>query len=222
MKRLILAMFFFLAACAPATPSANLPVFLGTATAYIAPSYPSEQAAVSVPNQEASGIQVSIDRVWREGKNLNASVCFTLPDASDWAISEANLNYGGTVLQEFGTTLVNMQEPAAGQAGSRCDTLTFVVAPDADLSTATITINAIASYPREGEYCSVYMPKIQQALEARGIGITLECVDVNGTPTMQISSRPADMTQERAEQIVYSDEFYTIKGPWTFTFNLGN
>jgi hypothetical protein len=38
---------------------------------------------------------------------------------------------------------------------------------------------------------------------------------------MQIITRPDSMSQEEAEQIVYSDEFYTVKGPWSFTFNLG-
>ncbi len=65
------------------------------------------------------------------------------------------------------------------------------------------------------------MPKIQQALTERGIAITLNCTDVNGTQTMQITSKPDNMSQEDAEKIVYSDEFYTVKGPWSFTFNLG-
>jgi hypothetical protein len=64
------------------------------------------------------------------------------------------------------------------------------------------------------------MPKIQQSLLERGIGIVLDCMDVNGTLTMQILSIPPDMSQEQAEQIVYSDEFYTVKGPWSFSFNL--
>ena len=220
MKRFTLLIPLILAACAPPTPSVALPEFVSTATAYIDPSYPTAQAAISAPNQEASGIQVRMDRAWRDGKNLKADVCFTLPDASDWSIWSASLNYGGSTLQEYGTTLLSLQDSAEGQPGLRCDTLTFVVAPDADLSSATIAIGSIAAYPREGEYCSVYMPKIQQALYERGIGITLECVDVEGTPTMQIANRPPDMTQEEAEQIVFSDEFYAIKGPWTFTFNL--
>ena len=28
------------------------------------------------------------------------------------------------------------------------------------------------------------------------------------------------MSQEEAEQLVFSDEFFTIKGPWEFTFDL--
>ena len=173
-----------------------------------------------VPNQSASGFDVRIERASLEGKNVTAEVCFNLPDKSDWGISFASLTYGGTVLQEYGTTLVSLQEPTDGQAGQRCDTLTFVVPPDADLSNATISIDAIAATPREGEYCTVYMPKIQQALQLRGIGISLDCVDVNGVLAMKILSFPPEMTQAQAEQIVYSDEFYTVRGPWTFSFNL--
>lgn len=224
MKKFIISLLlvFMVVACGPAQePAVVLPQFLATATPYIDPaSYPTAQVQLAAPNQTASGIEVRMERAFVEGKSVNADVCFTLPDTSDWGISAASLNYAGTVLQEYGTTLVSVQEPASGQAGLRCDTLTFIVPPDADLSTATIVIDAIATTPREGEYCSVYMPKIQQSMMERGIGIVLDCVDVNGVLTMQILGIPPEMTQEQAEQIVYSDEFYTVKGPWTFSFNL--
>ncbi|NOH02075.1 MAG: hypothetical protein HND47_08985 [Chloroflexi bacterium] len=222
MKKYIVLLLVFLAACGPSSqePSVVMPVFLPTATAYIDPSYPTAEVEVASPNQTASGIEVRVEHAWMEGKNVNADVCYTLPDASDWSIWSASLTYAGTVLQEYGTTLVSLQEAADGQPGLRCDTLTFVVAPDADLTNAIIEIGAIAAPPQQDDYCSVYMPKIQQAMQERGIGIVLECLDVNGTLTMQITSRPLEMTQEQAEQIVYSDEFYTVKGPWSFPFNL--
>lgn len=220
MKRMVLLLALFLVACGSSAPGVALPEFLPTATAYIDPSYPTEQVSIASPNQSASGIDVRTETVWRDGKNVNANVCFTLPDGSDWSIWAASLNYGGNVLQEYGTTLVSLQEAANGLPGLRCDTLTFLVAPDADLTTATITVDAIGVQPRNDEYCSLYMPKIQQAFLERGIGIVLDCVDVNGVLTMQITSIPPEMTQEQAEQLVYSDEFYTIKGPWSFSFNL--
>ncbi len=219
MKKIILLLAVILVACVPSADSGVvLPVL---ATPYIdAASYPTAQVQLAAPNQTASGIEVRMDRAWVEGKNVNANVCFTLPDTSDWGISSASLTYSGILVQEYGTTLVSVQEPADGIAGLRCDTLTFIVPPDADLSNVTVMIDAIGATPREGEYCSVYMPKIQQAMLARGIGITLDCVDVNGALTMQILSIPADMTQSQAEEIVYSDEFYSVKGPWSFSFNL--
>ena len=175
---------------------------------------------MTTQKQSMSGIEVRMDRAWQDGKSVNADVCFTLPDASDWSIWTVSLNYAGTVLQEYGTTLLSLQEGANGQPGLRCDTLTFVVPPDADLSMATVVVDAIAAYPREGEYCSVYMPKIQQAMMERGTGILLDCLDVNGTQMMQITGKPPEMTQEQAEEIVFSDEFYKVNGPWSFSFSL--
>jgi hypothetical protein len=172
--------------------------------------------------QQSSGIQVRVDRAWRDGKQVNVDVCYTLLDASDWSIWGATLQYPGAEIKDFGSTLLSLQEPAEGQSGLRCDTLSFInIPPDADLSNVAVTIDAIAAPPRAEDYCSIYMPKIQQSLNERGIAITLDCPDVNGVQTMQIVSKPAEMAQEQAEQIVYSDEYYTVKGPWSFTFNLG-
>ena len=192
-----------------------------SATPFIAPSYPTAEALVISPNQVVSGIDIRVERAWQEGKQVYAEVCFTLPDVSDWTIWRASLNYDEVIIEEYGTTLLGFQEPTAGSnTGSRCDTLEFYVPPDANLSTVVINIASIASYPREGDYCLIYMPKIQQAFQDRGIAITLACNDVNGLQTMQIISKPEEMSQEDAEKLVYSDEFFTIKGPWEFTFNL--
>ena len=221
MKRFVLLLVLVLAACAPFAAKPGSQNALPTGTAFISSSYPTMQAVAAVPNQVKNGIDIRVDRAWRDGKNINANVCFTLPDASDWSIWSASLKYGDQVLQDYGTTLVSMQKGANGQPGLRCDTLTFIVPPDADLTKTTITIDSIAASPRGDDYCTVFMPKIQQALSERGIGIGLNCANVGGTMTMQITSKPPDMTQEQAEKIVFSDEFYSVKGPWAFTFNLG-
>ena len=222
MKRFILSLTILLAGCSssPTPPAVVLPVMIATDSAFIDPSYPSAEVQLAEPNQVMNGIEVRMARVSVEGKSINADVCFTLPDASDWSILNASLNYGGVVVQEFGTTLASLQDPASWSTGLRCDTLTFVVPPDADLSNVTIAIDAIGAIPREGEYCSMYMPKIQASLLERNIAIALDCVDVNGALAMQIISIPPEMTQEQAEEIVYSDEFYTVLGPWSFSFNL--
>jgi hypothetical protein len=208
-----------LAACSPFVPQqaeTALP------TAYIDPSYPTMESQPVTALQQSNGIEVRADRAWRDGKQVNVDVCYTLLDASNWSIQSATLQYAGTSVSDFGTTLVSLQEPVEGQSGKQCDTLSFVnIPPDADLSNVAVTIDAIAAPPQPDEYCSIYMPKIQQALNQRGIAITLDCPDVNGMQNMQITSKPADMSQEQAEQIVFSDEFYSVEGPWTFTFNLG-
>jgi hypothetical protein len=217
MKRLLILVTILLSACLPVTAPQNT-----VPTAYIDPSYPTVESAPAVISQLTSGIEVRADKAWRDGKEVNANVCFTLLDGSDWSVSGATLQYAGAAITDFSSTLLSLQEPVEGQSGLRCDTLSFLnIPPDADLSSVTITVDAIAAQPRAEDYCTIYMPKIQQTLTERGIAITLGCVDSNGAQVMQILSRPDNMSQEEAEQIVYSDEFYTVKGPWSFTFNLG-
>jgi hypothetical protein len=219
MKRTLIFVCLLLAACnMPVAP----PPVDAVPTAFLDPSYPTMESAPVNSLQTSGGIEVRADRAWRDGKQVNVDVCFTLLDASDWSIWGASLQYPGSSIPDFGSTLLSLQEPAAGQAGQRCDTISFLnVPPDADLSNVTVTVDAIAAQPRAEDYCTIYMPKIQQTLSERGIAITLNCTDVNGVQTMQIVSKPDAMTQEEAEQIIYSDEYYTVKGPWSFTFNLG-
>ena len=219
MKRTILLFTLLLVACAPTIVRQSGPAL---PTAYIDPSYPTMQSQPAVMSQLLSGIEVRADRAWRDGKQVNVDICFTLLDGSDWSVSGASLQYADQTMSDFASTMLSLQEPVEGKSGIRCDTLSFInVPPDADLSNVTVTVDAIAAPPRAEEYCSIYMPKIQQALTGRGIAITLNCADVNGAQAMQIASRPDTMSQEEAEQLVYSDEFYTVKGPWAFTFNLG-
>ena len=81
MKRITLLAALFLAACAPRAPQVALPQFLPSATPYIDPSYPTAQANVALPNQTVSGIDVHMDTVWQDGKNINANICFTMVTA---------------------------------------------------------------------------------------------------------------------------------------------
>ena len=217
MKRIFVLCMIMLSACAPALSQQDT-----SPTAYIDPSYPTMESAPVTLSQLTSGIEVRADRAWRDGKQVNADVCYTLLDASDWAVSGATLQYADVTVFDFASTMLSLQEPTEGQSGLRCDTLSFLnIPPDADLSAVTITVDAIAAQPRIEDYCNIYMPKIQQTLTERGIAIVLGCADSNGAQVMQILSRPDNMSQEEAEQIVYSDEFFTVKGPWAFTFNLG-
>jgi len=219
MKKNFVLLVLFLSACNLAPLSGAQPAL---PTAYIDPSYPTLEAQAVAPVQATSGIVIQVNRAWRDGKEVHAEVCYTLLDTSDWSIWGASLQYVDGSVIDFGATMLSLQDAVEGQSGVRCDDLSFFnIPPDADLTNAIVTIEALAAPPRAEEYCSIYMPKIQQTLNERGTAIQLACVDSGGVQTMQIVSKPDTMSQEEAEQIVYSDEFYSVKGPWSFAFNLG-
>src|SRR5436190_23925658 len=116
MKRIFMLFSILLSACLPLTaPQPNtLP------TAYIDPSYPTVESAPAVISQLSSGIEVRADKAWRDGKQVNANVCFTLLDGSDWSVSGATLQYAGAAITDFSSTLLSLQEPVEGQSGLRC------------------------------------------------------------------------------------------------------
>ena len=209
-----------LTACAQSVPApVILPTFLPPAEAAVPEpneAYPTAAASEVNSSQTAGGFSVDLQRAWRDGKQVYAELCFPQPDASDWTIWAASFGYGGNTISEFSSSLLSKQEGAAGEPSQRCDQLAFYVPPDADISSASLTVESVGTYPTGDEYCSFYMPKIQQSLDERGIGITLDCPEVDGAMSMQIASKPENMSQEEAEQLVFSDEFYTVKGPWTF------
>ncbi len=223
----LIALAFIAAACSPSSISQQQqPAFVAPqnyATAVInATSYPTVQAPQSNTSQNVSGFAVNLQRAWRDGKQVYTDVCYTLPDSSDWIIWSAQFNYADQTVTQFSTSMLSKQDATNAQPGQRCDELTFYIPPDADLSAASLVIQSLGAQPTPDEYCSLLMPKIQEALTQRNIGITLGCNDVNGTMTMQILSKPTSMTDQEADQIVYSDEFYTVKGPWTFSVSLGH
>ncbi len=215
-----------LSACGPSAPGPEiLPTFLATpgggSSAEINAAYPTQQAQQQNASQTVGGFVVNLQKAWRDGKQVNADVCFTLPDTSDWTVWSAHLEYAGQSVSEFSSSMLSRQDGNGGQPGQRCEELGFYVPPDADLSSSSLTIESLGAYPTQDEYCSLYMPKIQEALNQRGIAITLDCSDTNGSMTMKIASKPDSMSQDEADQIVYSDEFYTVKGPWSFPLTFG-
>jgi len=212
-------------ACGPAgSPPVVLPTFLpqqALVTPEINAAYPTLGASESNTSQTVRGFSVTVQRAWRDGKQVVTDVCFVLPDVSDWTIWNAHFDYDRQVISEFSSSMLSKQEAANGQPGQRCDELSFYVPPDANLSSASFTVESLGAYPSQDEYCSRYMPKIQQSLNDRGIGITLICAQVNGAMTMQIANKPGDMSEQDAEKLVFSDDFYTVKGPWTFPVTFG-
>ncbi len=89
---LALVGILILAGCSPAAP-AGLPTFIAPgATPEINQAYPTQQAAQQNTSQTVGGFAINLQRAWRDGKQVNSDVCFTLPDASDWTIWNAHFD----------------------------------------------------------------------------------------------------------------------------------
>ncbi len=186
-----------------------------------------------------NGVEISAAN-WRyENNQITVDVCFHLPDTQDWLIDDAVVQYGDktalldtttlleqTLTQADGQKLIQtvengfLQEQAQKSDGGpdyRCDTLTFITPPNIALPTEmTLEIRAIRSTPKEGEECTKNLDKIQSILNARNTGIKIDCVQQSGGARLIVAQKPDSMSKQTAEQMISSDEFYTIKGLWIF------
>src|SRR5688500_12356382 len=122
MKQSLIIVCLLLSAC---NLSSVPPAVPAGPTAFIDPSYPTMESAPGTLMQTSSGIEVRADRAWRDGKQVNVDVCFTLLDASNWSIVSATLQHPGASVFDFSSTMLSLQEPVEGQSGLRCDTLSF-------------------------------------------------------------------------------------------------
>jgi hypothetical protein len=206
-------------------------------------------AVAGLLTQTVNGLEVTATNFRKEEGRLKADLCFVLRDNSDWVIWKPSLtytqngkeielsdNYGSMPIELRGFPVNGQQrvitflasgekeihsEPAAaGQMGRRCDTLYFEVPAEADLSNFSLVIHSIAAQPREGETCDFYLNKVQKALDDRKTGIKIQCTEESTGSGATVVSKPTSMSQEEAEKIVSSDEFFTVKGPWTFAGSL--
>lgn len=225
----------------------NTPTPLPTEISGVSASAIQKYAQGKILTQRRFGIDISSANFRYENSEIKADVCFQLPSKADWRVWDATLQSGATNLLlstieplELTETLENgkrqvttypkgsnitWQEIAHnGQPDYLCETLSFFSPipetnlAEIDLTQVNLIIQSIGALPREGEECPFYLDIVQSRLDAKGVGIKLDCVSQDGGSRIMITQKPANMSQSDAETIISSasDESYIIKGPWIF------
>lgn len=109
--------------------------------------------------------------------------------------------------------------------GRRCVTMTYNLPQKFDLSSFTVAVDNIVSYPDENMQCSEsVLLKVQKALDDRQTGITIKLKtgtsDGGGACGLEIADKPESMSFEEAKSIVSGNkmivDLYGIRGPWVF------
>lgn len=195
--------------------------------------------------QVVNGIEVATSNPRLDGDRLTVDVCFTIPDDNpDWIISKISLTTGKTTIADWSATPIELWFPAingqqqvithdakgnasirietvtGNQPGRRCDAFTFQVPAGATVSGAILSVNAITSQPAEGQYCA-RLTKVQEQLKTRNINFSFKCTEQDGVTNVTLVGKPASMNQAEAEQLIYSDEWFSKLGPWTFELAVG-
>ncbi len=187
---------------------------------------PSPATQTGPVTQHVNGIEVVANNLRRSSHGVEVDMCYPLPDTSDWLLENVTLRYGDTEISDYYGELIEIKEASPqGEAGYRCDRLSFDVPSHADLSEITLTVDSFSAYPREGEYCSApFVGRVQEALAEDGI--TVECLTEEWGETLAIAGKPETLSQATAEEILNAklvpivNESLETKGPWVFSFSL--
>lgn len=203
--------------------------------------------------QKVNGILVTADNFRRENNKLLLDVCYEFPTNLDWTIWDAHLDDGvsGSLAWDKADPIIIRDPPVDGKQkvtpfertqvgvkvgeprwedasdttmGLRCDTLYFDGVSEVSTH-LTFTLDAIAAYPSEGEECDpAYLAKYQAALDARNIGIKVDCRHEEYTSGVEVLDKPASMSLDEAENILHSNDLFLdlrgIRGPWVFEYEI--
>ena len=223
------------------------PTPLPTAISGVSATAIQKYANGKVLTQQKFGVDMSSANFRYENNEIKVDVCFQLPNKADWRIWDATLQSGTTNLLlstieplELTETLANgkrqvttypkgsdiawQEIPHNGQPDYLCETLSFFSPAletnlaEIDVTQVNLIIQSIGALPREGEECPFYLDIVQSRLDAKGVGIKLDCISQDGGSKVIVTQKPANMSQSDAERVISSasDESFIIKGPWIF------
>lgn len=196
----------------------------------------------------ANGLEMSAANFRVEDNVLKVDVCYQKPNNENWLVFDTAIQVGETKVSVNGAsgleetssmedgrrqiyTFANRADELPGQIqyveydglpDYRCDTLDFRIGSSLDLSHFELVIKTLMLDRHDGEECTKYRDTVQGILDAKGLGIRMDCVMQEYGSFQTIAEKPDSMSQEEAEQLV-SDAFreaFMINGPWVFTVTI--
>lgn len=225
---LLVLLTLLLAACGPGAGEAEREIVVspqpqaegtpdssasGEGTAFDPTTMPSVQLRLENPLQ-GQELEIWGTQLRQESDGLHAEVCFRYPPGRDWYAGPAELR---TATQEWTADswiLENSPESLA-EGGERCGEYIFPDVTQAPAQADTVVVVSFIgeSLPPGGE-CAKILEEVQPALDSQGLGLRLECQQVENDYQVTLTGKPE--SAEAAGMLVRM--YYTLTGPWTVTF----
>lgn len=194
----------------------EMPSATPTPVPTVTPTLPSEPFFENA--KTINGMKITLNNIRRDGKWLNADICFPVLDGEDWMLNHISFSNGEIDTRDHSSIVIEPIIPAKdGIPGRRCDTVMFDLGEAVDLSEFTITVHSIYAPPREGGTCDRAKIVAQKMAEQ---GIKIACVQEDNFDGFQVVEKPASMSEAEAGQLVMDAMWYVIKGPWMFNARL--
>lgn len=212
------------------SPVSSIPT-VSTASPVLSTSTPQQTPTTQAPvltqppaapfieeSKTVNGLEIHLSNIRRSENKLYVDICFPVLDKEDWSLRQLSLQYDGNDMRDWGGLVIDPIIPAAdGKPGRRCDMVYFFLPDTVNLADFTISVISINAPPREGQTCQ-RSNAVQPKLDARGIKVV--CQEGEGFAGYKILSKPVDMSQNEATQLVLEAVDFTITGPWEFHIHL--
>ncbi len=244
MKKLaifLIAACFIIAACTPA-PQQQAPQ-PPTPNNQLEPlSHDPEQQV-----QDVNGIRIEASDFRLENGRIALDVCYEIPDARSWMISNVEITAGLQNSQAVEMVLIELRLPAVdGQqnvitlgeermeadqndgGGVRCDLVRPLEILPTDQA-ITVHIGALIAEPYESEICDpAYLARVNTLLARHHAELEADCFlqehEGGGVSSgLKIVAWPSSMNEREAQALMDSEFFLDlngVRGPWVFEFQI--
>lgn len=144
-----------------------------------------------------------------------AEICVDLPTTEDWLpYASLQTNAGDMSVEEV--ALLNAKDPATYSGTSRCYRITLNGRSKDISGEVTFIVAKIQTTLPElvtDDLCNAGRAKAQATTPA----VDFSCVMSSHGGSIQITSKPTDMTDQQAFDLAYRALVSTVDGPWVFT-----
>ncbi|HRN51253.1 MAG TPA: hypothetical protein PLC52_09770 [Anaerolineales bacterium] len=229
----------FIAACSPA-PQQQAPQPTPTSQPTALPDTPAAQV------QQVNGIRIEASDFRLENGRIALDVCYEIPDARSWVISNVEITAGLQNSQAVEMVLIELRLPAVdGQqnvitldeermeadqndgGGVRCDLVRPLEILPTDQA-VTVHIGALMAEPYESEMCDpAYLARVNTLLAMHHAELVADCLlqehEGGVSSGLKIVAWPSSMNEHEAQAVMDSDFFLDlngIRGPWVFEFQI--
>ena len=170
---------------------------------------PAEQTYI----QTANNLTMQASRISISPEQAGFKLCFQTPNPGDWLPWEVSLVIGKQEIPDSSSMTLSEPETVNGME-MKCHLLSFPLSGSRTAQDMILRVDQIAvSMPEYPDY-----ERAKQQLAEAGVAIEFTCKHQDYIFGCEVFKKPADMSLEDAEQLVYDAIQDDVKGPWVFEF----
>lgn len=181
------------------------------------------QANAASPNA-LQNRQVTLKALEVHQDDVQAELCIELPTLDPWN-PYATLTVDGTVIPNSGWDLLNAKDPSVMKSQTRCYLFTFPVSvADSTSNTGTLKLERLSAEVRGGllsdDGVAAAKARLHNDQPQLDFKVVIETGNGGGGAYIQILSKPDNMSDEQAIQLIQQASINEIAGNWQTEVNL--